>query len=136
MVAHPRMNSSTNAECTELTLHKDHNIGIAMDTPRGLLVPNVKHCEQKSVLEIAQDLNRLQELGATNMLGPADMNGGTITLSNVGKWLMRLTETETPVANSWYCNRCYGRHLCLPNPLSSTDNDLRHGQDSHPASIR
>jgi 2-oxoisovalerate dehydrogenase E2 component (dihydrolipoyl transacylase) len=55
-----------------------------MDTPRGLLVPNVKNVEQLSVLEIAKELNRLQDLGSAGKLGQDDLNGGTFTLSNIG----------------------------------------------------
>ncbi|KAJ3007130.1 hypothetical protein HKX48_009291 [Thoreauomyces humboldtii] len=61
-----------------------HNIGIAMDTANGLVVPNVKNCNQKSILDIAADLERLKESGKRNALSPSDMKDGTITLSNVG----------------------------------------------------
>lgn len=61
-----------------------HNIGLAMDTPRGLLVPNVKDCQSRSVWEIAAELNRLQALGAEGKLGAEDLQGGTVTLSNIG----------------------------------------------------
>ena len=59
----PRLNSLVNADCTEVTLKASHNISIAMDTPRGLIVPNIKGVEKRSVLEVARELNRLQELG-------------------------------------------------------------------------
>lgn len=61
-----------------------HNVGLAMDTSQGLLVPNVKNVQLLSVLEVAQELNRLQALGAVGQLGPADLTGGTFTLSNIG----------------------------------------------------
>ncbi|KAK1786541.1 hypothetical protein P4O66_002990 [Electrophorus voltai] len=61
-----------------------HNIGLAMDTPQGLLVPSVKNVQALSVFEIAAELNRLQALGSAGQLGPADLTGGTFTLSNVG----------------------------------------------------
>ena len=61
-----------------------HNIAIAMDTPRGLLVPNVKDVQDKSVLEIAAELNRLSALGAEGRLGEDELTGGTFTLSNIG----------------------------------------------------
>ncbi|KAJ3018830.1 UNVERIFIED_CONTAM: hypothetical protein HDU68_010968 [Siphonaria sp. JEL0065] len=60
-----------------------HNIGVAMDTPFGLIVPNVKNIQQKSILDIAVELDRLKEAGKKG-LSSADLNGGTITLSNIG----------------------------------------------------
>uniref|UniRef100_A0AAX7VKC1 Dihydrolipoamide acetyltransferase component of pyruvate dehydrogenase complex n=1 Tax=Astatotilapia calliptera TaxID=8154 RepID=A0AAX7VKC1_ASTCA len=65
-------------------LNASHNIGLAMDTSQGLLVPNVKNVQLLSVLEIALELNRLQVLGASGQLGTADLMGGTFTLSNIG----------------------------------------------------
>ena len=61
-----------------------HNIGLAMDTSQGLLVPNVKNVQLLSVFEIAAELNRLQALGASGQLGTSDLTGGTFTLSNIG----------------------------------------------------
>ena len=65
-------------------LQASHNIGIAMDTPQGLLVPNIKDVQGKTVLEVAQEINRLQELGINGALGSADLSDGTFTLSNIG----------------------------------------------------
>lgn len=61
-----------------------HNIGIAMDTPSGLIVPNIKNVEQKSIFEIAQDLQRLQQAGATGKFSSSDLKNGTISISNIG----------------------------------------------------
>uniref|UniRef100_A0A8C9S665 Dihydrolipoamide acetyltransferase component of pyruvate dehydrogenase complex n=1 Tax=Scleropages formosus TaxID=113540 RepID=A0A8C9S665_SCLFO len=61
-----------------------HNIGLAMDTTQGLLVPNVKNVQVLSVFDIAVELNRLQALGTSGQLGTADLTGGTFTLSNIG----------------------------------------------------
>jgi len=72
------------ADETKLIFHGDHNIGVAMDTPRGLIVPNIKQCQHKSILEIAADLNRLQEAGSTGNLPEADLGGTTFSLSNIG----------------------------------------------------
>jgi len=55
-----------------------------MDTKDGLLVPNIKNIQLKSVFEVAEDLNRLHELGKQGKLGLDDLTGGTFTLSNVG----------------------------------------------------
>lgn len=55
-----------------------------MDTERGLIVPNVKNVQVRSVFEIAMELNRLQKLGSSGQLGTTDLTGGTFTLSNIG----------------------------------------------------
>lgn len=55
-----------------------------MDTPQGLLVPNIKNVQMLSVFEIALELNRLQALGVSGQLGTTDLTGGTFTLSNIG----------------------------------------------------
>lgn len=67
-----------------MLLQASHNIGLAMDTNQGLLVPSVKNVQQLSIFQIAQELNRLQALGAAGQLGPAELGGGTFTLSNIG----------------------------------------------------
>ena len=81
---YPMLNAHVNADCTEITHRAAHNIALAMDTPAGLLVPNVKNVESKSVMEIAAELNRLQELGAAGRLSGEDLKDGTFTLSNIG----------------------------------------------------
>lgn len=64
---------------------------MAMDTPDGLIVPNIKNVENKSILDIAHEINRLQALGETSKLTPSDLVGGTFTLSNIGT----VSETNT-----------------------------------------
>jgi len=80
----PILNSQVNADCTELTYFAEHNIGIAVDSKVGLLVPNVKDCQSKSIVEIANDLTRLTDLAREGRVSPADLKGGTITISNIG----------------------------------------------------
>ncbi|MBW03625.1 Lipoamide acyltransferase component of branched-chain alpha-keto acid dehydrogenase complex, mitochondrial, partial [Eschrichtius robustus] len=65
-------------------LKASHNIGIAMDTEQGLIVPNVKNIQIRSIFEIATELNRLQKLGSAGQLSTTDLTGGTFTLSNIG----------------------------------------------------
>lgn len=55
-----------------------------MDTKQGLLVPNVKNVQNKSIFDIAMELNRLHELGLSGKLSPEDLTGGTFSLSNIG----------------------------------------------------
>lgn len=56
----PMLNATVNADVTEMTYHANHNIGIAMDTPRGLVVPVLKQVQHKSILDIAVALSELQ----------------------------------------------------------------------------
>lgn len=66
-----------------------------MDTSQGLIVPNVKNVQLLSVFQIAQELNRLQLLGATGQLGTTDLSGGTFTLSNIGSVSQKIQDTVT-----------------------------------------
>jgi 2-oxoisovalerate dehydrogenase E2 component (dihydrolipoyl transacylase) len=81
---YPQLNATINAEATELTIHANHNIGIAMDTPKGLIVPVVKGVQDMSIIDIAAELNRLQEAAAKGTLTEAQLQGGTFSLSNIG----------------------------------------------------
>jgi 2-oxoisovalerate dehydrogenase E2 component (dihydrolipoyl transacylase) len=88
--SYPIINSSFAADASQsgvpsqVVLKWRHNIGIAMDTPNGLVVPNIKDVQSKSIIEIAADLSRLMDLGAKGRLSGEDLKGGTFTLSNVG----------------------------------------------------
>lgn len=81
---YPMLNSCFNEELQEVTLKGSHNIGIAMATPHGLVVPNIKKVQSLSILEITKELARLQDLALANKLSSNDISGGTFTLSNIG----------------------------------------------------
>ncbi|KAI7816607.1 2-oxoacid dehydrogenases acyltransferase-domain-containing protein [Gamsiella multidivaricata] len=72
------------ASTAKLKYRASHNIGVAMDTPNGLIVPNIKNVQNLSVLEVASELARLQEAGKKNAIPMADLRDGTLSLSNVG----------------------------------------------------
>jgi 2-oxoisovalerate dehydrogenase E2 component (dihydrolipoyl transacylase) len=80
----PILNTQVNADCSEITYFDDHNIGIAVDSKVGLLVPNIKGCQHKSIVEIANDLTKLTDSAREGRVSPADLKGGTITISNIG----------------------------------------------------
>lgn len=80
----PIINSSLDLEKESVIYKPYHNISVAMDTPEGLVVPNVKNCDQKSIMEIARDLNELMERGRKNQLKPEDFTEGTFSISNIG----------------------------------------------------
>jgi 2-oxoisovalerate dehydrogenase E2 component (dihydrolipoyl transacylase) len=67
-----------------LIYRSHHNIGVAVDTPQGLLVPVIKNVGARNILSIASELGRLQSLARAGRLTPDDMSGGTITVSNIG----------------------------------------------------
>jgi len=79
-----QLNAVVNKDCTEITYKASHNIGIAMDTPRGLMVPNIKNVQNMSILEIAKEISRLMTLGKEGRLGREELSGGTFTISNIG----------------------------------------------------
>lgn len=74
----------SNPDKPQLIMRPKHNIGVAMDTPQGLIVPNVKDVANRSILDIASEITRLSALGQEGKLTPADLGGGTITVSNIG----------------------------------------------------
>jgi pyruvate/2-oxoglutarate dehydrogenase complex dihydrolipoamide acyltransferase (E2) component len=81
---YPVLNSTFDADQEQLTYRAAHNIGVAVDSPSGLVVPNVKNVQNLTILEIAQQLNHLQSLASSNQLSNNELTGGTFTLSNIG----------------------------------------------------
>ncbi|GAA0851963.1 dihydrolipoyllysine-residue acetyltransferase [Aliiglaciecola litoralis] len=92
----PIINSQVNEDCTEITYFDDHNIGLAVDSKIGLIVPNIKSVQRLSLLEIAQEVNRLVDLAREGRLASGDLKGGTISISNIG---VLGGTTATPVIN-------------------------------------
>ena len=80
----PDFNASLSPDGRSLILKKYVNIGVAVDTPNGLVVPVVRAVETKGVLGVAGELGELGERARQNRLKPADIEGGTITVSNLG----------------------------------------------------
>ncbi|XP_068965389.1 lipoamide acyltransferase component of branched-chain alpha-keto acid dehydrogenase complex, mitochondrial [Bombus flavifrons] len=80
----PQLNAWLDEENQTLRIQKRHNIGIAMDTPEGLIVPNIKNVQDLDIIEIAKQLNRLQELGRKSSIPPNDLSNTTFSLSNIG----------------------------------------------------
>ncbi len=80
----PRFNASVDTERNELVIRKYCNIGIAMDTARGLVVPVMRDVERKNVIELSVDLRRITDKARAGKLDVADMRGGCFTISNAG----------------------------------------------------
>jgi pyruvate dehydrogenase E2 component (dihydrolipoamide acetyltransferase) len=81
---HPYLNATLDDENEEIILKKYFNIGVATDTPEGLMVPVVKNAKDKSILQIAQELTQLVEKARNRKIDLADLKGGTFTISNYG----------------------------------------------------
>lgn len=80
----PLVNSRANHDFTELTYLANHNIGMAVDGASGLLVPNIKAVEQRSIIDIATQVMSLTAAARSGKINPADLKGGSITISNIG----------------------------------------------------
>lgn len=81
---HPRLNSSYDAERGELVLHRAVNLGLAAQTPRGLMVPVVHDAERLNLRELRDAIGVQTEAAATGAFAPSALTGGTFTLNNYG----------------------------------------------------
>ena len=79
-----RIDTASSGNTPSLVIRKQHNIGIAMDTPQGLLVPSIKSVQSHSIASLASEISRLQSLAKSGSLSAKDLTGGTITVSNIG----------------------------------------------------
>lgn len=80
----PQFNASLSADGTSLIYKKYVHIGVAVDTPNGLLVPVIRDIDKKSITEIAQDLTDKAQKARAGKLGLADMQGGCLSVSSLG----------------------------------------------------
>ena len=81
---YPGVNSSFDAEAAEVVVRRSVNLGIAADTPRGLIVPNIKGADELGLVDMAQALNVLVEKARNGNTTPNEMIGTTLTITNVG----------------------------------------------------
>jgi pyruvate dehydrogenase E2 component (dihydrolipoamide acetyltransferase) len=81
---HPHLNATLADSLHHLVLKHYYHLGIATDTPDGLIVPVVKDVDQKTILTLATEVQRLAELARERRLALADLRGGTFTISNYG----------------------------------------------------
>ena len=84
LAENPQINASLAPSGDALVQHSSVNIGIAVATPHGLVVPNLKNVQQHSIAYIARELSRLQTAAMNNQLKPEEVSGGTFTISNIG----------------------------------------------------
>jgi pyruvate dehydrogenase E2 component (dihydrolipoamide acetyltransferase) len=81
---HPNLNSSLERGGENLILKKYYNIGVAVDTPDGLVVPVVRDADRKGVFDVARELGEISKLARDKKLKPGDMQGGTFSISSRG----------------------------------------------------
>ena len=81
---HPNFNSSLTADKENLVLKKYLHIGVAVDTPDGLVVPVIRDVEQKGLLELAKELGEVSEKARTKKLKTNDIQGGCFSISSLG----------------------------------------------------
>jgi pyruvate dehydrogenase E2 component (dihydrolipoamide acetyltransferase) len=84
LVEHPYLNATLDDENEEVILKKYYNIGVAVDTPEGLMVPVVKNAKDKSIFQLAEELTQLSEKAKNRTIDLADLKGGSFTISNYG----------------------------------------------------
>jgi pyruvate dehydrogenase E2 component (dihydrolipoamide acetyltransferase) len=80
----PQFNASIDMEKEEIIYKQFINIGVAVDTDRGLLVPVIRDVDKKNIVELAAELTGLSKKARDKKLSPADMEGGTFTITNLG----------------------------------------------------
>jgi 2-oxoisovalerate dehydrogenase E2 component (dihydrolipoyl transacylase) len=92
----PMLNASWAPDDDRIVLHHDVNIGIAADTPRGLMVPVIRKAQDRDLLSMADELTRLVGLAKAGTLQPSDYRDGTFTITNVGGLGL---DAGTPIIN-------------------------------------
>jgi len=80
----PSFNASLDASGENLVLKKYFHVGIAVDTPDGLVVPVIRDCDRKGLLELAAEMGTISTKAREKKLGPADMSGGCFSISSLG----------------------------------------------------
>lgn len=121
----PELNASVDMKAQEIVYHDDINMGIAVDAPAGLFVPVIKNADRKSIFTIAQEITDLAEAVRDGSITPAQMQGGTITISNLGSargtWF-------TPIINGKEV-AILGLGSILKEPIVNDDGELAVGQN-------
>ncbi|MEM7676883.1 MAG: 2-oxo acid dehydrogenase subunit E2, partial [Myxococcota bacterium] len=82
--AHPQFNASLAPDQAHLILKKYFNIGVAVDTPNGLIVPVVKDVDKKGIVDLSKELGDTSARAREGKLGPNDLKGGCFSISSLG----------------------------------------------------
>lgn len=113
----PSMNAELDEHSGNIIYKNYYNIGVAVDTENGLIVPNVKNADQKSILELAAEISDLAERARKGKLSLEEMQGGTITITNPGPIGGLFT---APVIN-WPEVAIVGVHKIVKRPVIKND---------------
>lgn len=81
---HPEFNASLNPEKDALILKRYYHIGVAVDTPDGLVVPVIRDVDRRGILELSQELGTVSKKMRDGKIAPADIQGGTFSISSLG----------------------------------------------------
>lgn len=84
LLEHPMLNASVDEEKEEIIIKKYYNIGIAVDTPDGLMVPVIKDADKKTILELAREIQDLSQKARQRKIKLEEMKGSTFTITNYG----------------------------------------------------
>lgn len=81
---YPELSAMVDMDKQEIVYYEETNVGFAVNTDNGLFVPNVKNTGSKSIMQVAQEIDDLAIRGREGQLTPAELQGGTVTISNIG----------------------------------------------------
>ncbi len=119
---YPQLNASIDMTAGTVTYYSDENIGIAVDTERGLLVPVIRQAGDLNIAGIARQISDLAERTRTSKVSPDDLSGGTFTVTNTGS---RGALFDTPIVNLPQV-AILGTGAVVKRPVAVTDDN---GQD-------
>jgi pyruvate dehydrogenase E2 component (dihydrolipoamide acetyltransferase) len=80
----PQLNSYLDEKAGEIVQRHEYNIGLAAQTPEGLMVPVIRHADKRSLLELAREVERLATAARTGRVSPSDLGGSTFTITSLG----------------------------------------------------
>ena len=118
--AHPMVNASLDEAAGTVTYHEDVNLGVAVDTERGLLVPVIQGAGDLNLSGVARKIADLAERTRTNQVTPDELGGGTFTITNTGS---RGALFDTPIINQPQVG-ILGTGAVVKRPVVVTDPDL------------
>ncbi len=84
LAKHPYLNATLDDEKEEILIKKYYNIGVAVDTPEGLIVPNIKDADRKGIEELAKAVTDISSRARERKIGLAELKDGTFTITNIG----------------------------------------------------